>query len=265
MNLQYIIWDVSPEIIDLGFLKLHWYGLFFAMAFLLGQKVMTMMYQWEGRDEKEVDNLAIYIIAGTVLGARLGHCLFYDPVFYLSSPIEILKIWEGGLASHGGALGVLIALWLYSKKSNTSFVWLLDRTSLITLLAGACIRMGNLMNSEIIGRPTDVKWAFIFAKVDQLPRHPAQLYEAISCVIMLLGLFLYYKKYKANLPEGRLFGIFMTLLFTLRFFYEFLKEEQVDFERTLPINMGQILSIPMVLIGIFMIVRSFRNKSLTNN
>jgi phosphatidylglycerol:prolipoprotein diacylglycerol transferase len=260
MEFVYIIWNQSPEIIDLGFLKLHWYGLFFAMAFLLGQKVMTEMYKWEGRDEKEVDNLAIYIIAGTVLGARLGHCLFYDPVYYLSSPLEILKIWEGGLASHGGAAGVLFALWLYSKKHNTSYVWLLDRTALITLLAGTCIRMGNLMNSEIIGKPTDVSWAFIFQKVDHLPRHPAQLYEAISCFMMFIGLFSYYYKYKASLPEGRLFGIFMTLLFTLRFFYEFLKEEQVDFERGMSLNMGQLLSIPLVLIGVLMIVRSYKRK-----
>ena len=260
MEFVYIIWNQSPEIIDLGFLKLHWYGLFFAMAFLLGQKVMTEMYKWEGRDEKEVDNLAIYIIAGTVLGARLGHCLFYDPVYYLSSPFEILKIWEGGLASHGGAAGVLFALWLYSKKYKTAYVWLLDRTALITLLAGACIRMGNLMNSEIIGKPTDVAWAFIFQKVDYLPRHPAQLYEAISCLIMFTGLFIYYYKYKSNLPEGRLFGIFMTLLFTLRFFYEFLKEEQVDFERGMSLNMGQLLSIPLVLVGILMIVRSYKRK-----
>lgn len=263
MNLQYIIWNVSPEIIDIGFLKLHWYGLFFAMAFLMGQKVMTSIYKCEGRDEKEVDNLAIYIIAGTVIGARLGHCLFYDPMFYLSSPIEFLKIWEGGLASHGGAFGVLFALWLYSRKFKTSYIWLLDRVSLITLLAGTCIRLGNLMNSEIIGKPTDVSWAFIFLKVDNLPRHPSQLYEAISCFLMLIGLFIYYYKYKSALPEGRLFGIFMTLLFIFRFLYEFLKEEQVDFEKGMTLNMGQILSIPMVLIGIFMIVRSFQKK--TNN
>ena len=261
MNLQYIVWDVSPEIIEIGFLKLHWYGLFFAMAFLLGQKVMTEMYKWENKDVREVENLAIYIIAGTVIGARLGHCLFYDPMFYLSSPFEIVKIWEGGLASHGGALGVLIALWLYSRKSKTSYVWLLDRTSLITLLAGSCIRMGNLMNSEIIGKPTDFSWAFVFFKVDQLPRHPSQLYEAISCIIMLIGLFIYYFKFKSKLPEGRLFGIFMTLLFTLRFFYEFLKEEQVEFEKGMALNMGQILRIPLVLIGIFMIVRSFQKKA----
>lgn len=258
MELLYIIWDQSPEIVDLGLLKLHWYGLFFAAAFWFGQMVMTKIYKWEGRDEKEVDTLAIYIIAGTVLGARLGHCLFYDPAYYLSSPLEIFKIWEGGLASHGGAAGVLFALWLYSRKFNTSYVWLLDRASLITLLAGFCIRMGNLMNSEIIGKPTDVSWAFVFLRVDHLPRHPAQLYEAISCLIMFTGLFIFYYKYKASLPEGRLFGIFMTLLFTLRFFYEFIKEEQVDFEKGMSLNMGQLLSIPLVLVGIFMIVRSYR-------
>jgi len=258
MELLYIIWNQSPELVDLGLLKLHWYGLFFAAAFWVGQMLMTKIYKWEGRDEKEVDTLAIYIIAGTVLGARLGHCLFYDPAYYLSSPLEIFKIWEGGLASHGGAAGVLFALWLYSRKFNTSYVWLLDRASLITLLAGFCIRMGNLMNSEIIGKPTDVRWAFVFLRVDHLPRHPAQLYEAISCLIMFTGLFIYYYKHKASLPEGRLFGIFMTLLFTLRFFYEFIKEEQVDFEKGMRLNMGQLLSIPLVLVGIFMIVRSYR-------
>jgi prolipoprotein diacylglyceryl transferase len=259
MKFIYIIWDVSPQIIDLGFLKLQWYGLFFAAAFLIGQKVMTNIYKWEGKNILEVDNLAIYIIAGTVIGARLGHCLFYDFKEYLADPIEIFKIWNGGLASHGGAIGVLTALWLYNKrKFDEQYIWLLDRTAIITLLAGTCIRMGNLMNSEIIGKPTDVSWAFIFAKVDMLPRHPAQLYEAISCLILFVSLYIYYTKYKAKLPSGRLFGIFMVLLFVLRFLYEFLKEEQVDFERTMPINMGQILSIPMVLIGIYMIIRSYQ-------
>jgi len=202
------------------------------------------------------------MIFGTVIGARLGHCLFYNPSYYLSNPIEIFKVWEGGLASHGAAIGILIAVYLFSKKKkNYSFLWIIDRIVIVVALAGTFIRLGNLFNSEIIGKPTDVSWAFIFTAVDDLPRHPTQLYESISyLIIFLILLFIYYKGLEKD-RGGFLFGLFLVLIFTFRFFVEFLKENQSAFERGMILDMGQILSIPFVIAGIIFIKKSFKPKT----
>jgi len=199
------------------------------------------------------------MIFGTVIGARLGHCLFYNPVYYLSNPIEIFKVWEGGLASHGAAIGILVAVYLFSKKKKKyPFLWIIDRIVIVVALAGTFIRLGNLFNSEIIGKPTDVSWAFIFTAIDDLPRHPTQLYESIAyLIIFLILLFIYYKGFEKN-RSGLLFGLFLVLVFTFRFFVEFLKENQSGFEAGMTLNMGQLLSIPFVLIGIIFIIKSFK-------
>jgi prolipoprotein diacylglyceryl transferase len=201
------------------------------------------------------------MIFGTVIGARLGHCLFYNPVYYLSNPVEIIKVWEGGLASHGAALGILIAIYLFAKKKkNYSMLWVLDRVVIVVALAGTFIRLGNLFNSEIIGIPTDVSWAFIFTAVDDLPRHPAQLYESIAYFIFfLILLFVYYKGFEKN-RNGLLFGLFLVLVFTFRFFVEFLKENQSGFEAGMALDMGQLLSIPFIITGFIFIAKSFKSK-----
>ncbi|RNI25781.1 prolipoprotein diacylglyceryl transferase [Rufibacter latericius] len=256
--LNFITWDVSPDIFSLGPVTVRWYGLLFAMAFVLTQPIEKYIYRKDGRTDEDVDILTMYMIIGTVIGARLGHCLFYDPGYYLSNPLEILKIWEGGLASHGGTIGILLSLYLFCRKYKFDYLWVLDRIVIVTALGGACIRLGNLMNSEIIGRPTDVAWAFKFVRNNELfngvpayvdPRHPTQLYESLFCVFLFILLYVLWKR-GAGQVRGLLFGLFVTLLFSFRFLVEFLKENQEEFENALPLNMGQWLSIPLVLVGI---------------
>jgi prolipoprotein diacylglyceryl transferase len=261
MLLAFIEWSVSPEIFHLGPVSVRWYGFLFAMAFVAGYFIMTWVFKKEGRPRTDLEQLSVYMIFGTVIGARLGHCLFYNPEYYLSNPIEIFKVWEGGLASHGAAIGILTALYLFSKKKkNYPMLWTLDRVVIVVALAGTFIRLGNLFNSEIIGKPTDVSWAYIFTAVDDIPRHPAQLYESISYfIIFLILLFVYYKGIEKN-KSGLLFGIFLVLVFMFRFFVEFVKENQSGFEEAMVLNMGQLLSIPFVIAGIIFIVKSFKPK-----
>jgi phosphatidylglycerol---prolipoprotein diacylglyceryl transferase len=257
MNLlAYIYWNLSPEIFRLGNISVRWYGLLFALGFIVGYKIMDWIFKKEMKKETYLDTLAVYMIIATVVGARLGHCFFYEPQYYLSDPIKILYVWEGGLASHGAAIGIVIALWLFSRRRlGITYLWTLDRIVIVIALAGAFIRLGNFFNSEIYGMPADLPWAFIFAKVDQIPRHPTQLYEAISYILIFLFLLFRYKKLGAKVPAGLFLGYFLVLVFGARFFIEFFKDYQAAFERTLPIKMGQILSIPCVLIGLYFIFR----------
>lgn len=260
--LNYITWNVDPDIFSLGPLTVRWYGLLFALGFIIGQRILTKIYVAEGRTEGDVDVITIYMIVGTVLGARLGHTLFYAPDYYLSNPIEILKIWEGGLASHGATIGILVALWLFSRKQQFDYMWVLDRIVIVVALGGALIRLGNLMNSEIFGHPTNLPWGFIFVRSNEfshVPRHPTQLYESLSVFALFVLLYWLWNKYRSALPKGLLFGIFVTALFTFRFLVEFLKENQEAFEDQLALNMGQILSIPLILAGIFILFRVWQN------
>jgi phosphatidylglycerol---prolipoprotein diacylglyceryl transferase len=259
MILAFIEWSISPEIFHIGPISVRWYGFLFAMAFVAGYFIMTWVFKKEKRPQPDLEQLSVYMIFGTVIGARLGHCLFYNPVYYLSNPIEILKVWEGGLASHGAAIGILVAVYLFSKKKkNYSFLWIIDRIVIVVALAGTFIRLGNLFNSEIIGKPADVAWAFIFTSVDDLPRHPTQLYESIAyLIIFLILIFIYYKGFEKN-RSGLLFGLFLLLVFTFRFFVEFLKENQSAFEKGMVLDMGQLLSIPFIIAGIIFIIKSFK-------
>lgn len=250
--LNAIIWDVSPVIVRIGPIALRWYSLLFAAAFIAGYFIVQWMFRREGRPERHLDALLIYMLVGTIVGARLGHVLFYDPGYYFSQPLEILKIWRGGLASHGGAIGILTALYLFSRRTHEiSFMWLLDRVAVPTALGGFFIRLGNLFNSEILGTHTDVPWGFVFARVDPLPRHPAQLYEALGYGLIFLLLIALYRRRK---PEGTLFGLFLVCVFAYRFFVEFFKMEQAAFTIGVPLSMGQLLSIPMVVAGVVMLV-----------
>lgn len=257
--MEHFVWSVDPILFSFGSLRVFWYGLLFATAILVGLQLMKWIYAREGKAVELVDSGFIYAVIGIVVGARLGHCFFYDPAFYLANPMKILAVWEGGLASHGGGLGVIIALYFYVKKYNLNFLWLLDRMVMPTALFGFFVRMGNLMNSEILGMKTDVAWAIIFSRVDTIPRHPAQLYEAVSNLVIFLVLFLIYKNTK-NLKPGLLFGIFLTLLFSARFLIEFVKEKQASYSTDLVLNTGQALSIPFLLIGIGFIIYSIKSK-----
>jgi phosphatidylglycerol---prolipoprotein diacylglyceryl transferase len=253
----FIHWDPSPEIFTIPGIDwpVRWYGLMWALAFILTHFVMNRIYRTEGRTDKDLDTLTLYVILGTVLGARLGHCLFYDPAYYLSHPLDILKVYEGGLASHGGAIGILVAMWLYCRKTKESYLWLFDKMVVVAPLAAGLIRIGNLMNSEIIGTPTNVPWAFVFASIDNIPRHPAQLYEAIFSFILFFLFYYLWKRKREAFAPGYMFGLFCVLLFTERFFVEFLKENQEAFEQGMTLNMGQILSIPFILVGAYFMWR----------
>lgn len=362
--IDFIIWNGSPEIFSIGPFTMRWYGLLFALGFLVTQQILYYIHRHEGKPEKDVDTLTIYMAVATILGARLGHVIFYQPEMIWQEPLSIFLPFEfspfrftglQGLASHGAAIGILFGLWLYSRKKKPyqNYLQVLDRIVILVCLVGAFIRLGNFFNSEIIGKPSNNPLSVVFinrvteaiqhdgnknnpveylsVKRTDLPegqngripidimmvfkkdvteqqayafvannvkfylnemtefvdepvnntlqyqvvkesegnfaarvrtfgiaRHPAQLYESISCIVLFVFLFWYWSRYKINLPEGRIFGIFMILLWTLRFAYEFLKENQVSFEDQLPLNMGQILSIPMVLVGVVVLIRSYR-------
>lgn len=363
--LTYIIWNVAPYLAEIGNFELHWYSILFAAGFYFGFRIITSIYKSEGRTEADVEKLAIYMFLATLIGARLGHCIFYDWAYFQHHILEIFLPVEfepefqftgfRGLASHGAAFGIIFAVWLYSRKyKDQRFLYVLDRIVIVVALAGACIRMGNLMNSEIVGKPAASATSFVFTNPmkDQLigtfgentiqnvsfkelgkdsiymgvpitkmkmilktkridsasafvnyaianvikkdsehitipleqniflgtriidnkhqeidvlvygiPRYPAQLFEAISSFLLFLLLYGLYKKYGAETPEGLLFGLFVVILFSLRFFYEIFKENQSEFEEGMQWNMGQILSIPLVLAGIFVLIRSFRLKA----
>jgi prolipoprotein diacylglyceryl transferase len=251
----------SPTISSFGPLQPRWYGLMFAMAFMSGYFVGLKMYKDAGRSQEELDRLLIYVIIATVVGARLGHVFFYNPEYFLRNIHLIPQVWTGGLASHGAAIGIIIAMYLYAKRTaKTSFMWVADRVVPGVAIGGMFIRFGNFFNSEIIGNPTDLPWGIVFKNSAYLteaermiPRHPSMLYESILCVIVLAILWVIYKKYKTSPPEGSLFGTFLVALFTGRFLIEFTKATQADFLAGATFDMGQLLSIPFVLIGIWIL------------
>jgi phosphatidylglycerol:prolipoprotein diacylglycerol transferase len=246
------LWNVEREIFAIGPLALRWYSLLFALGFVSGYFIMRNMFRKEGRDETVLDSLLFHVVAGTVIGARLGHCLFYEPATYLNDPIRILKVWEGGLASHGGYFGVMIAIVLFCRKyKDYSFLWVADRVAIPALLAGGFIRLGNFFNSEIIGRPWDGPWAVVFQKLDNVARHPSQIYEAIGYMSVSLILYIVYRAAGRQPLEGRLFGLVMVLSYSFRTFIEQFKENQEPFEADMVLNMGQLLSLPFIVIGLF--------------
>ena len=254
-------WNVSPVLVQFGPLAIRWYGLCFAGAFIVGFWIAERMYRREGKDPKSLDSLLIYMLIGAVVGARLGHVLFYDPHYYLTHPIHIFKIWEGGLASHGGAAGILIAVYLYTRRAESeSYLWLLDRVAIPTALGGCFIRMGNFFNSEIIGTPTSRWWGVVFDRVDPLPRHPVQLFEALAYGLIFVVLLMVYRRRESRSREGLLLGLFFLLVFTARFMLEFLKTPQAEYEAGFALSVGQMLSVPFILVGIGLIVRA-RKKS----
>lgn len=268
-----ITWTADPTLFTLGPLQVRWYGLMFAIGFLIGYKIMEKMWKKEALPEPWLDKLFIYTILGTVIGARLGHCLFYDPGYYLANPVEILKIWKGGLASHGGTLGIIIAIYFYSRRvTHKSMLWTFDRLVVPTGLVAAMIRFGNLMNHEIYGHPADLPWSMRFienvsawqqgaAPVFSLPSHPTQLYEGLCYLVtFFVCMWLYWKK-DAYKKEGLIFGVFLIGIFLSRFLIEFLKNNQEEFEASLPLNMGQLLSIPFILAGIWFVYRALHKKS----
>ena len=274
-SLLTINWNPDPELFNLfGIFPLRYYGLLWGIGIVLACIIVQRQYRDRKISEDKFTPLFFYCVIGITLGARLGHCIFYDWSYFQNHLIEmILPIrqfpgegwkWIGykGLASHGGTLGLIIALWLYCRKTKMHYMDVLDMIAVATPICACCIRLANLMNSEIIGKPTDMPWAFVFEQVDMLPRHPAQLYEAIAYFIFFLGMIYLYKKsdHGQKLHRGFFFGLCLTEIFVFRFFVEFLKENQVDFENTMTLNMGQWLSVPFVIIGIYFMLFYGKNK-----
>lgn len=260
--LHYIIWDVRPEVFP-GLDVPRWYGVFWVLGIFLSISIARYIFKVEKRDQDQIDELTIFLIVGTLIGARLGHVLFYEPLHYWQHPIELLPVsltpsfhFTGfaGLASHGGGLGLIAAAFIFSRRKKIDFLWLLDRIAVVVPLCGAFIRLGNLMNSEMIGVPSNIPWAFVFADVDDVPRHPAQLYEAIYCGLLFAFVFYLWRSKHNQWESGTLSGLMVAVLFLLRFLDEFFKENQEDFENSMMLNMGQILSIPFILAGLLVIV-----------
>jgi phosphatidylglycerol---prolipoprotein diacylglyceryl transferase len=264
--MNYIHWNIDPEILNLFGISIRYYGILFVGGLILCFYILNWIFKNENISTDKLEKLSIYGVIGIIIGARLGHCLFYEPAYYLNHPLEmILPIQQTpdggykfsgyqGLASHGGTIGLLIALIIYSLKTKEPIIKTIDLIAVVAPLGSCFIRLGNLMNSEIIGIPTNVPWAFIFVRVDNLPRHPAQLYEAIV-YLLIFGLLIYlYKTNRTKLQNGFFFGLSISLIFIARFIIEFLKEKQVAFEEHMKLNMGQILSIPFIILGIGFIV-----------
>ena len=263
--LNYIVWDPSATAVKLGPLAIHWYSLCWLIGLALAYLCVQRLYKEQKVKPELFDPLFIYCFVGILAGARLGHCLFYQPDFFLSSwkhfveiflPIEFLEGggWEftgyRGLASHGGTIGLIIALWLYVRRTGMNVWQVLDNIAIATPLTACFIRLGNLMNSEIIGKATDVPWAFIFQRIDPQPRHPGQLYEAIVYILLFFIGWAIYRRRPERVGTGFFFGLCLTYIFTARFFIEYTKEVQEAFEASMPLDMGQLLSIPFVVIGV---------------
>jgi len=272
--LLYINWNPGIEFFNLFGISVRYYGLFWVIGIALAYFVVQYQYKDKKIDEKLFEPLFIYCFFGILIGARLGHCIFYQPDYYFSSlnhfiemflPIHFLPDgnWKftgyAGLASHGGTIGLALALWFYTRKVKMNFMDVVDMVAVATPITACFIRLANLMNSEIIGHPTTVPWAFVFESVDSIPRHPAQLYEAIAYFVLFLIMIFLYKKYSNKVHRGFFFGLCLTYIFTFRFFIEYLKENQVEFEQGMLFNMGQLLSVPIVIVGL---ISLFSGKKL---
>jgi phosphatidylglycerol---prolipoprotein diacylglyceryl transferase len=349
---MYLVWDPNPEFFSIGGFSVGWYGFLFALGFLLSQRLVIFMYKKEGKPERDLESLLVHLIVGTVVGARLAHCLFYDPLFYLSHPLEILKIWEGGLASHGATIGIISALYVFSRrKKDQGLLWLVDRVVIVSLMTAALVRTGNFINGEIVGTPTQSGYGVVFAsdvhraiiemhpqvarctitqstsskgeppgvvpvdvrieipslEMDEgsvrailereikstlarhylvtphirqpqdvplhyslldsrgvfiadittagIARHPVQLYEGVFCLLLAVVFFVQWWKRKGTLPHGTLLGWFFVLVFTARIFIDTVKEKLAPVETALPVGMGQLLSVPFVIVGVWLVWR----------
>ncbi len=258
MNTLFVNWNVNPEIFSIGAISVRWYGVMFAVGFLIGYNMVERMLKNDGENIKLMDTLFTYILVATIIGARLGHVFFYAWDYYKEHPGEILKIWHGGLASHGGTLGIFIALLFWSKKiSKRPIFWILDKVVVPTALVAAMIRFGNLMNSEIYGIQTNLPWGFIFERNGEIvPKHPTQIYEAICYLIIFVLLYYLYFNTNKSLKRGFITGLFGVLVFSSRFLIEFIKNPQSEFEYSMTLNMGQWLSVPFIVYGVLLIYHS---------
>lgn len=269
-SLLFITWNPSPIALDLGFFAIRWYSLCWALGLMGVYLLMHKLFRQQKLTDEQFDPMFLYCFVGILVGARLGHCLFYEPEYFLTRPMEMLlplhRMADGswkftgytGLASHGGTIGLMLALWFFARKVKLTYLHVLDNVAIVTPICACAIRLGNLMNSEIIGRATDVPWAFVFQQVDSLPRHPGQLYEAICYALFFWVGWFFYRRLPQRVGTGFFFGLCIFLIFLSRIFIEYTKENQVDFEQGMLFNMGQLLSVPFVLLGLYCMVRGVK-------
>ena len=263
--MTHFVWNMDPILLHLGPMLLRWYGLFFVGSFFIGMALVRWIFRRENIPSDDTDNLLLLSLLGTVVGARLMHCFAYQPEYFLNHPMEILKVWKGGLASHGGMLGMMAVLYWYARTRKLSYVWLLSRLTIPGMIVAASVRLGNFFNSEILGLPTDVPWAVVFARIDALPRHPVQLYEAGSYLVVFGILLVIYLRAQPTFSTRILPGIFLVLLFGSRFVLEYFKTRQADYVTSLPFTTGQMLSLPMIALGLLWIVWAVVGRKKTSN
>jgi prolipoprotein diacylglyceryl transferase len=267
-QLASIVWDVSPTFLHVGSLEIRWYGLMWGLGFMLAYYYVARLFKKEKYPEEWLDTLFMYCIVSTVVGARLGHCLFYEWDWYSAHPLEILKVWKGGLASHGGVFAIILALCYFSKRvSRRSVWWLFDRMIPAVAIVCFCIRFGNLMNSEIFGFPTTMPWGFEFVRsrewhalYEGLPCHPTQIYEMLYCLTAGVVAWVMYHRYHLQQRVGLITGVSLLIFFGARFGLEFMKNPQVAEEVGMTLNIGQLLSLPLILLGLYLIWRSPKAK-----
>ena len=258
-----IHWNVDPEAFSIGPLTVRWYGMLWACGFMACYYAFKELLKFDKLSEDYAYDALWYMMIGTIIGARVGDCFFYHPMYYLQNPLEIFAMWRGGLSSHGGACGILIALYLLSRKTKKPYIWTLDRVVIVIGVMGFCIRMGNLMNSEVYGIQTDLPWGFIFERNrETLPKHPTQIYEALWYAMTYIVLRFVYRKTGNNPRPFLIFGIFLIMVFVFRFCVEFIKNPQEDFEIGMMFNMGQWLSVPFIILGVIMLFFSSRQKAV---
>ena len=273
MNYEFIIWKPDTVLFQLGPLTIRWYSTCWLIGLLLSYFTVKYLYRKLNLPDEKFEPLFLYCFIGILIGARLGHCLFYEPDYFLSSGTHIIEMllpirqdmygeWHftgyEGLASHGGTIGIILALLLYSRNLKVKMWTVLDTISISVPITACFIRIGNLMNSEIIGKPTDVPWAFIFERVDMIPRHPGQLYEAIAYFCFFFVLWYFWRKKPQLVGTSFFFGLDILLIFTFRFFIEYTKEVQESFEQGMLFDMGQLLSIPFIIMGAYFTIRGWR-------
>lgn len=262
MFLSSIVWDVDPMLIKIGDFGIGYYGVLWAVSFLVCSYIFSKMVVREKMDPKSEYSAFITLIIATVVGARLGHCLFYEPMDYLTKPWTIITgIREGGLASHGAAIGLLVGIWIWSRKWKMPYIWMLDRIAVMVPIAGALVRLGNLINSEVYGTATDLPWGFIFVRVGETaPMHPTQLYEMIAYLMIFALMAHLYWRTKISDRRGVMFGLFLILLFGARFIIESIKQPQEAWEQAMMLNMGQLLSLPFIIAGVIILIIAFKHK-----
>jgi len=277
MILDYIIWNADPVLFRIGNVVIRWYSVLLVLSFYISYLYVDHIFERENVSKTTMHSFGIFIIAGLLLGGRLVHCLFYEPEYYLKFPLDIIKPWRGelgngarfvgyrGMSGHGSVIGIVLGIVINAVRTKTSVIWMVDRIAIFGPLIGFFVRIGNLFNSEILGTSSSLPWAFVFKRVDGIPRHPVQIYEAIAYLIIFIVSWEYYRRRGSSSKPGAILGLVLVLVYSSRFILEFFKEDQSRIESTMNLNMGQVLSIPFIIIGLILLFRPIRARPERDN